>query len=231
MKLIRVYSFPRSGTHFLEAFLARNFYKNKDLEIKPVEWGHWANRKLNHNGNIYGKLFGHHAFPTDKNLNLGKPMIYIFRDPRDVAVSLWKTENFKHPDYQNIDFSSFLRTKLDWYGSPSLKCDPKYTVFEQWSAHLGAWQRVNSSSKNVLLIKFEELLESPEIIYGKILVKFGRFGAVKHLLNLMPEVEVVKEPVGLLPNRAIKGGWKSVFSEEDLNYYYKIRERLPLLPQ
>lgn len=43
-KVIKVYSHPRSGTHFLEAFLARNFYAGKDLKVEEGLWGHWSNR-------------------------------------------------------------------------------------------------------------------------------------------------------------------------------------------
>ncbi len=43
--LVKVYSHPRSGTHFLEAFLAENFYPHSDLLVENVTWGHWSDRR------------------------------------------------------------------------------------------------------------------------------------------------------------------------------------------
>jgi len=76
--LVKVYSHPRSGTHFLEAFLAKNFYQDKDLALAEITWGHWSNRKINKDGNPYGKLFGNHYFADENNNE--SPKIYIYRD-------------------------------------------------------------------------------------------------------------------------------------------------------
>ena len=133
-KLVKVYSHPRSGTHFLEAFLAKNFYKNMDLSTDKINWGHWSNRKIKEGGNPYGQLFGHHFLPTASNFR--SPGIYILRDGRAVAYSVWKTENFIHKDIDGkISFSDFLKLPLDWLGSPSYRVEPKLTIFqhcEEW---------------------------------------------------------------------------------------------------
>ena len=136
--LLKVYSHPRSGTHFLEAFLAQNFHKNKDLSIVKITWGHWSNKKIKEDGNPYGQLFGHHFFPTQNNFK--KPGIYIIRDGRAVAYSIWKTQNFLHKDIDGkIPFSDFLRTPLDWSGSPSRKADDGVTIFEHCAQHCDEW--------------------------------------------------------------------------------------------
>ena len=73
----KIYSHPRSGTHFIEAFVGENFYSGKDLSVKNVTWGHWSNRKINAEGNKYGMLFGNHLLPI-RNTNESNPKIYIW---------------------------------------------------------------------------------------------------------------------------------------------------------
>ena len=99
---IKVYSHPRSGTHFMEAFLGRNFYPKDNLSWSNVPWGHWSYQKMNTYSNPYGKLFGHHRFPAENEKNPKQPMIYIYRDPRAVAYSIWKTENFINPKHRGV---------------------------------------------------------------------------------------------------------------------------------
>lgn len=209
-----VYSHPRSGTHFLEAFLAKNFYKNKDLNISNVAWGHWSNRRTNELGNPYGKLFGNHFFP-DRNLNM-KPKIYIIRDGRAVAYSIWKTNNFIHKDHKGISFKEFLRTKIDWSGSPATSCEPQYNIIEHWYSHVNSWLDFKKQNDNILLIRYEDLINQPYEQYLKIHNKF--FSKTKIISE--NKLDVIKKPVGLLPNKATKDSWKDAFDEEDLSFFF-----------
>lgn len=143
--LVKVYSHPRSGTHFLEAFIARNFYNGKELLIKPVTWGHWSNRKENSEGNPYGQLFGNHYFAERNNNQL--PKVYIIRDVRAVALSIWKTQNFIHKDLEDLVFSDFLRMKLDWSGTPANKTEPIKNIIEHWCDHVESWLDLEKQNK------------------------------------------------------------------------------------
>jgi bile-salt sulfotransferase len=213
--MIKVYSHPRSGTHFIEAFLAYNFYGGKNLEVKPVEWGHWANRKVKEEGNPYAKLFGNHYFPDIRYKNCKTPKIYIYRDPRAVAYSIWNTENFLHPDLKGISFSEFLTIKLDWEGSPGRKIQiPQYTIAEHWFEHVNRWH--NSDIPNLLIIKYEELVSDPVMVYKKIKRKFFLSTVlIDRLFNKKSRIATIDKPVGLLPNAAIVDSWRSMFSEKD----------------
>lgn len=206
---LRVYSHPRSGTHFLEAFLAENFYKSKDLTIDKVKWGHWSNRKIKEDGNPYGQLFGHHFFPTTKNFK--SPGVYIIRDGRAVAYSIWKTSNFLHKDIdKSISFSDFLKTPLDWEGSPARKSEPTDTILEHWAKHCTSWFNFAKENKDVLIVFYEDLVDNPYDVYLQI-KKFN----FKLKRKLKPnQLDEVKKPTGLLPNAATKSSWEMEKNEE-----------------
>ena len=212
-ELVKVYSHPRSGTHFLEAFLAYNFYTELNLEIAPITWGHWSNRKVKREGNPYGLLFGNHYF-AQKNMN-ELPKVYIYRDGRAVAYSVWKTPNFVHTNLKDISFKEFLRIPLDWEGSPSNKVQPRLTIFQHWVAHVNSWMDRAQKDKNILIINYEELITDPYRVYQNIYNKFFDNLDMRDEKNL----KLVENPVGLLPNKAKIDSWKSIYDKEDLDFF------------
>lgn len=216
--LVLVYSHPRSGTHLLEAFLAENFYRGKDLKIEKITWGHWSNRKINSEGNKYGRLFGNHNFPNKNQNNL--PKIYIYRDGRAVAYSIWKTENFLHKNLKDVSFDDFLNKKIDWYGSPANKSEENRTIFEHWAEHFSSW-KIFAQRENILLIKYEDLIERPGEQYIKIQKQFFRHKKIKK----NQEIRIIKEPIGLLPNKAVINSWNEKISKKNLDYFGEILNR------
>lgn len=219
-RLVRVYSHPRSGTHFLEAFLAKNFYQNKELEIPQITWGHWSNRKVKQDGNPYGKLFGHHFFPTKSNFK--SPGIYIIRDGRAVAYSIWKTQNFLHKNIDGkISFSDFLNTPLDWYGSPSKKSDLNLNIFDHWERHCSEWLYFSKIEKKLLVVFYEELKNNPYKVYEEIL----EFNFKMNKKLDIDELDKIMRPVGLLPNEGKINSWKWALNDANLQDFKKILSR------
>lgn len=212
--LVHIYSHPRSGTHFLEAFLAKNFYPDLDLRVHEPMWGHWSNRKTNIKGTEYGKLFGSHRFPSNKTVDYG-PAIYIYRDVRAVAVSCWKTPNFKHASWDKLSFSEYLRRPLDWRGSPgnpTTESSPSLTIVQHWYAHLEAWK----DREDIYFVRYEDLINQPEKTARQISEEF-RF------LKMPRLIDPITSPTGLLPNAAKSDGWKNYFiSSEDIDYVYSL---------
>lgn len=210
---IKVYSHPRSGTHFLEAFIGTNFYPDDDLEIKSVTWGHWSNRKTSDKANEYGKLFGSHIFPSAIK-KIDSSSIYIFRDPRAVAYSIWRTPNFLNPSLEGISFSEFLKTKLDWIGSPAFKCRKKYNIIQHWENHINGWMKLEKKfSKNILLVKYEDLVDDPIKIYQSISDKFEIRGR--------KNIHIIDNLTGLLPNHGKKDAWTNIYSDCDIKFTQK----------
>lgn len=213
-KYIKVYSHPRSGTHFLEAFLAENFYQNKDLSLDKVNWGHWSNRKVKEDGNPFGQLFGHHYFPTTKNFK--SPGVYIIRDGRAVAFSIWKTPNFLHKDIDKKNsFSDFLNTPLDWSGSPSNKTNEGLTIFEHWAKHCGEWIKFSENKRGLLIIYYEDLVNNPYEVY----LKIKRFNFKFKRKLPVSKLNKISKPTGLLPNQAKINSWDEKFSKYDLELF------------
>ncbi|MEH0157670.1 sulfotransferase domain-containing protein [Limibacter armeniacum] len=215
-KYVLVFSHPRSGTHFMEAFLAKNFYQQEDLMTDNVVWGHWSNRLVNGKGNEFGKLFGSHIFP---NRGIGKvkmPIIYIYRDGRAVAYSIWKTNNFIHSKYKGISFSDFLRLKLDWRGTPAIKVDnPSQNIVEHWFEHVNTWFDYAKRNNKVVIVRYEDLVRNPYQVYLMIHNKVFS----DELLLSNDNVNPISNAVGLLPNKAVIDSWREAFSESDLDFF------------
>lgn len=214
-EFLQVFSHPRSGTHFLEAFIGWNFYAANDLSIKPIEWGHWSNRQINHVGNGFGKLFGSHAFPLEDFRKIDYPAVYIARDGRAVAYSIWKTRNFLNPKYEGISFSDFLRLKLDWIGSPAFRAREKYNVAVHWDKHVRGWHKISKSNPYVLFIRYEDLVRKPYMVYEQLYDQF--FSGQAKLKS--GQLDRVTKPIGLLPNKAEMNSWQKVFSDSDNQYF------------
>ena len=212
---VTVFSHPRSGTHFLEAFLAENFYKEENLAIDRIVWGHWANRSVNTAGNEYGKLFGSHIYPNFTCRHINYPVLYIYRDGRAVAYSIWRTENFMHPKYKGISFSDFLKLKLDWIGSPAFKCKEKMNIAQHWNNHVNKWLAVAKKNANILPVRYENLVNEPYSVYQQV---HKNFFSGKQLLNEY-EINTIPNAVGLAPNSAKPDAWRDKFSHEDIDFF------------
>jgi hypothetical protein len=206
----------------MEAFLAENFFKNKNLSLKSVVWGHWSNREINPNGNPYGKLFGNHYF-ADANIN-DLPKIYILRDGRAVAYSIWKTRNFVHKDANDMDFKTFLRSSIDWHGSPSRQTEPSLTILEHWSLHVASWLKMEQEDVNTLIVRYKDLVNKPYSQYKIIRERFFKNNAFLS----ENELDCIRNPVGLLPNQATTHAWENVFDEDDNKLFINIvKQNLP----
>ena len=78
-------------------------------------------------------------------------MIYLVRDPRDVAVSRYHF----HVKFRNIDenypidlyTNRFIAGELEWGGS--------------WGENVGSWLGARAHNPEFLLLKYEQILEQP----------------------------------------------------------------------
>ena len=214
--LIKVYSHPRSGTHYLQSFLARNFYPNLDLSSEgQIHYGHWSNKLLLEEGEPHMKISGDHFFPEDSRMD--KKMIYIYRDGRAVIASLFNSF-FYNNNWEGISFSEYLRKSIDWKGGPGQKKDYSGNIVQHWFHHVDSWN--NLGNNNLLIVNFEELKLNPVKIYLQIAKKFYPrnfyFSKVFGVRNL----DKVADKVGIKPNQATIHSWKNLFSQEDLNFFY-----------
>lgn len=205
----RVFSFPRSGTHFFMATIKRNFYPNTDLSLDGVIGGHWA-ELVPLPKNDYAALFASHVVPRG---GVEWPSIYLYRDGRDVAVSLWRAKSLQHPSWRGLSFSEFLRKPLDWVGTPGQRQRTSgRSVVVSWASHVGRWLSKGTRHHNApIYVRYEELVLNQEATLDRLAgeLKVGPW-----------EWKPVQEKVGIEPHKGIVGGWRDVFSVEDLAYFH-----------
>lgn len=207
-RLVHIYSHPRSGTHYLAYLMAANFYRDINLETPPGAWGHWADRRRT-GISLVGKLFGHHRVAAPAG-----PAIYLYRDGRAIALSMWRSDHFLHPDMKKLTFGEFLRTKLDWVQTPSDRCNkPMFTIVENWYEHVMGWEGL-SERDDTMFIQYEELVLQPLATLVSISKYFG--------LKLQGSFTPVKGLVGLVPNDGKVDSWRQFFSEADLEYFFSV---------
>lgn len=210
MSLLRVYSHPRSGTNLLMAFIAINFYPGLDLETRG-RIGHWKARKLDQ-VNPYGKLAGTHYFMHDEKNRVVQPCVYLYRDGRAVALSLWHTKAFQRPSWRKWCLSRFLKEPLDWGGSPGNPRGFGKPIAAHWRAHLDSWE--HCEDEGILKVRFEDILTGPRQVRDAI----AEFYDMKPVRGL----KLVTEKVGWLPNEGRIDAWREHFSEDDLAAFYEL---------
>ena len=118
--------------------------------------------------NAYWKQNSTNFSFTNKENTLG--IIYIVRDPRNVITSVLNYFNKK--DYN--DALNFLKDEKKILGGSNEDFGIP-TIISSWSNHYNSWKKLD---KNYLLIKYENLLNKPEIEFKKItdyLETIGKF--------------------------------------------------------
>jgi len=190
--IIWLASYPKSGNTWVRVFLNSLFYTDdNETDINNLSIGQFPNRKhfkeitenmddinefskhcinaqlkLNlSNETIFLKT--HHAYWkngdykfTDTQTTLG--VIYIVRDPRNVITSLKNHYNFKNYD----DALKFLLDDRKVIGTKNSKKEVDLPhIISSWKNHFNSWKKMN---KNYLLIKYENLINFPELEFEKI---------------------------------------------------------------
>ncbi len=190
--IIWLASYPKSGNTWVRVFLNSLFYTDdNESDINNLSIGQFPNRKhfkdiavnmddinefskhcinaqlkLNlSNETIFLKT--HHAYWkngdykfTDTQTTLG--VIYIVRDPRNVITSLKNHYNFKNYD----DTLKFLLDDRKVIGTKNSEKEVDLPhIISSWKNHFNSWKKMN---KNYLLIKYENLINFPELEFEKI---------------------------------------------------------------
>jgi hypothetical protein len=134
--MIRVHGFVRSGNHLLMTLIGQNFYPGTDLTSPAGAIGHWSDRAQVPPVE-FGQLAGHHGPPS---WGLERPAVYVYRDGRAVAASLYRSPHFKNPA-NDVTFSEFIRQPLDWQWTVGNRAENPSNVIDHWREHLSIWRR------------------------------------------------------------------------------------------
>ena len=117
---------------------------------------------------------------TNFNNTLG--VIYIVRDPRNVLTSLVNHYSLN----SQLEAKEFLFQEKNWLGfkqeDNSIKVTKFPTLISSWKTNYNSWK---NTSKNLLLVKYENLILNPEAEFNKIT------DYLESLLNEKFEKEVI----------------------------------------
>ena len=191
--IIWLASYPKSGNTWVRIFLSYLLSNNNEVKINDTKITQFplrrdfedltdniddldefvkncinAQRKINLNNKI--KIFkthnafwknGNYSF-TDEENTLG--CIYIVRDPRNVVTSLknhYRLENYEEATNLILDDKCVIGTlheKREQIDLPH--------IISSWKNHFNSWKKINA---DYLLIKYENLLHSPETEFLKVI--------------------------------------------------------------
>ena len=191
--IIWLASYPKSGNTWVRYFLASLIYSNqgksgldklgyimqypkRDQFEKLVTnfddfnqiKKNWINSQNQINSDNKVKIFKtHHSLCslgednfTDEKNTLGA--IYIVRDPRNVISSILYHFNLSSTE----EALNFIMEENKFIGNMKNKVNyPLHTLIGSWKTNYNSWKYIG---KNFLLVKYEDLILSPNTEFGKI---------------------------------------------------------------
>ena len=212
---MRIMSYPRSGTHYLAAMVHTHLYNASPAQRRTVDsrrTGHVSRRAeatpFHYDGAIqsgelieepYGTLVGTHRLPNGRETD----KVYIVRDGRDVALSLYRWTKYRSAGDQNLTFSAYMRKPRDWGhilgGGEHYMC----AFWSYWVRHVDMW----TQHTNAHVVHYEQLLQAPLETLRSIAEHFGMTRPV----NAEP-----LGPTGWNPGSHFRvGRWTDELSAED----------------
>lgn len=152
-------SYPKSGNTWVRHLIGNYIYDGKMDFVNGPEFMpdlHYNPEKIN--AIPFRPRFIKSHFPFRKEY---PNVIYLVRDGRDVAVSLYyfliKMKQLK----PEVKFSDYLENYFFGGKSP----------FGHWNEHVFSWVKKNKG-KNMLVIKYEDMLNEPKVMLEK-MVRFS----------------------------------------------------------
>jgi hypothetical protein len=177
-------SYPKSGNTWMRFLVGNLVYTDEPVTFANVEWRvpsiyGLPNRKLR----VLPRpryIKTHEHFHPDY-----KTVIYVVRDPRDVAISYYHylVKIKQLPTGSSVD--AFV---------PNFIAERIYARFGPWADHVISWLAM-SPSRKFLFIRYEDLLSDTVVELAKVAV----------LLGIAPEEERLKRAVELSTARRMRG--------------------------
>ena len=201
MNPIWLASYPRSGNTFVRTILYHCF-NLKTGSVYTNDLG--GNIELeNYVGHIEQNedrsiAFPEGSLPIIKTHTFHKgnnPVIYVVRDGRAAAVSLWEFTNPK------VSMTNIIQGKHK---------------FGMWCDHIESWNPI--SRPNTLLLKYEDILNN----FDGVLFQLSTFLNQDIISNELPSRDAIAGNDGKWVRK--KTDWRSVLSEADLKIFNEINQ-------
>jgi hypothetical protein len=218
-------------SNFSNGFFFKKFISSYENILETSKYWIKAQEELNKNKKL--KFFKtHNAFCTINgnaftNANNTAGCIYVVRDPRDVVISASKYYGLSHDETKNNMFNEKMDLINDMKGSPF------NTFLGSWPNHYNSWTK---NCKNVLLIKYENLIENKENEIRRIINFLSKFVKIsfdeKKIINCIESSSFqnmkIMDQNGLFPENSKdfkgnkipfftsgkKGNWRGVLEEK-----------------
>ena len=218
-------------SNFSNGFFFKKFISSYENILETSKYWIKAQEELNKNKKL--KFFKTHnalctingnAFTNEINT---AGCIYVVRDPRDVVVSASKYYDLSHDKTKNNMFNEKMDLMNDMKGSPF------NTFLGSWPNHYNSWTK---NCKNVLLIKYENLIENKENEIRRIISFLNKFVKIsfdeKKIINCIESSSFqnmkIMDQNGLFPENSKdfkgnkipfftsgkKGNWRGVLEEK-----------------
>ena len=218
-------------SNFSNGFFFKKFISSYENILETSKYWIKAQEELNKNKKL--KFFKTHnalctingnAFTNEINT---AGCIYVVRDPRDVVVSASKYYDLSHDKTKNNMFNE----KMDLINN--MKGSPFNTFLGSWPNHYNSWTK---NCKNVLLIKYENLIENKENEIRRIISFLNKFVKIsfdeKKIINCIESSSFqnmkIMDQNGLFPENSKdfkgnkipffssgkKGNWRGVLEEK-----------------
>ena len=214
-------TYPKSGTIWLSYILAHALKLGppEELNLRSlVEYVPDVNEIYFTHGSLhaYDALSNPRLFCLHAAYDRAFPkVVYMLRDPRDVAVSYWHFRKLTERDFK-LTLRQFVEEDRHWPCS--------------WEKHVAGWL-LNHQHPNLLLVKYEEMAQDPLAVLTRMVGFLGvqvgeadlaraadasRFANMQTLETKFGVAgpEVVGE--GRIVRRGRVGGWKEELDETSL---------------
>lgn len=196
---VALVSYPKSGNTWLRSLLACLISK-KDLSLKEIEdvVPDIYKKRLNWLNNKKPKIFKSHEVYHPNY----KKVIYITRDPRDVAVSYFSYQKSVGQIKSDMSMDDYVDLYLSGL----------HSTYGCWSNHVASWYV--SNSKNVKIISYENLKENP----------FETLKSICKFLDLdapADEIENVLNNNTLVKMKNKSDGWNEGIKHGDTKQFFR----------
>lgn len=215
-------SFPRSGNTWMRVVLSELLYGKSGTSLEDIERYipdiHFRPLKHDVVKSEFHIVKSHLPYMRTSEASIYKRVIYLIRDPRDVALSHYRYTSAH--GYSN-DFDHFL---MDWLNGRIWPVS--------WREHVNSWTGIglDMNAVNICLIQYEDLLSEPVCEIQKIADFIGHQTSLNEIQRVVklasPENMRQKEKLGLRRGEAVagvrfigeatNGQWQSKLSPEQV---------------
>ena len=221
MKNIIIFSFPRSGTHFLMNAISANFnyYSNRRMKLP----------KTDHIGKI--TEFFHGQCPTNRIfkshmqsysfVNLWSSCLndyhifYVLRDGKDAITSLYRFDSSRDNQIKKRTVGDFMRGNASNNKNNTISkivydiaIKKPTTVLDMWQFNVTSW----IGNPNIFYVFYEDLINK----FDDVVRAIGKY------IDMEPPERIIKPSKTdnvIMPGPGIIGNYKNHFLDEDVLYF------------